>query len=1171
MSGYPDRRTANHISWYILDAGMLQRPLGLYFRSALLLFVCAVAAFSQSGTIQGILVDQSGAAIPNGKITATDEAKKLVVRETVTQNDGHFYLRNLLPGDYTVKGEASGFKALERTQLKLDQNQIMDLGVVTLQVGQTTESVTVEATIPVIETSTANKSFVVTGRQVTELSLNGRDFQSLMRTLPGVVSNDRSNFRLAFNNTDAFNVNGLRGSMNNVFLDGSINTDVGANDGQFTQVSLDAVGEFKVQSGTFNAEYGRNPGVLISINTKSGGRQFHGTAYEFFRNNALDARLPFDTTGKVAKLRFNQYGGNLSGPIWLPKISKRDDPRLFFFFNYEGTRASRPIGGNFVDLPHPDLLTGDLSRLYRPQDLLTSTGQPTGYKVGQIFQPGTVVREPNGRIVGGTPFPNNQIPRSMWSRNAQGFLNVLKFVDVSGDPGTPNVPEQVRHPYQQNYGFEKDAKVARIDWAISSKMNFFFRWADDAQQETQALGIFATLPSPIFPQYRKKPGSSWSYNLVNVISPTMTNEFIFGYNRLTQLVDNTTDVDTSQWNKDKLGFTYKELYDGVNLQNRFPRFNCGVGSCNYAGFPSGWASDAKQFAFTDNFSMIKGSHSLKFGGFYNFNLNGQQPSWTDVPNLNFGSNVENTMDTGNQFTNMLLGNYTSVSQTNGRFYGAFKFTGWEFYAQDSWRVNRKLTLEYGLRWAYLGPTYTKGQYLQNYFDPRLYDPAQAAVIDTRPGLRQGSIIGGNPFNGLVQEGTGGIPLGFAQHRYNNWGPRFGFAYDPWGDGKTSIRGGGGIFYERIRQNVNNFDGLGNPPLVYTPTLYNGNIDNLNPALVSQGTRFPVGLSTFDGAGQIPTISAWSLGVQRQLPWNMSIDASYVANIGRHLQYRRDLNMLPLGYTLQPGVLTAVNGVTNALRPFKGFTSVNFTEYGANSNYNALQLRLSRRFAKNFTGNFNYTWSKTFGYVDGDGSGLGYAYDRSREYGLTSYDRTHIATVDFVYELPFFNGSSNKPLKTVLGGWQINGIGRFWNGPPAGISSNGDAGQTVGGIRANYLGGPDDLYPQTRDRYNYFNVYAFGRPLNGSLGNLGKTVIRLPGINEWDLSLFKNLRLSERMNVQIRWETFNSFNHTQWAGVNTGLSLPNPGMTMVQANKGAFGEVNSTRDPRSMQLAVKFLF
>ncbi len=260
--------------------------------SFIFVLALAIPAFAQTGSIQGVLVDAAGASIPNAKIAAYDQAKQIVARETISGQNGGFFLSPLLPGRYTIKVEATGFKAVERTDLTLDQNQIMNLGSLTAEVGQTSESVTVEAQVPLVETSTAQKSFVISSRQVTELALNGRDFQSLMRTLPGVVSNDASDFRLAFNNTNSFNVNGARGSANNVFLDGSINTDVGANDGQYTQISLDAVGEFKVQTSAFNAEYGRSPGIMISINTKSGGSQFHGTAYEFLRNNAFDARRP---------------------------------------------------------------------------------------------------------------------------------------------------------------------------------------------------------------------------------------------------------------------------------------------------------------------------------------------------------------------------------------------------------------------------------------------------------------------------------------------------------------------------------------------------------------------------------------------------------------------------------------------------------------------------------------------------------------------------------------------------------------------------------------------------------------------------------------------------------------------------------------------------------------
>ena len=826
-----------------------------------LLLSLATGLFAQTGTIRGTLTDPSGAAVPNAKLVALDEAKGLSVRETVSGADGAFVLTNVPPGLYTIKSEVAGFKTLERTNLRLDQNQIMNLGAVTLQVGQTTDSVTIQAEVPLVETSTANKAFTVDARQVTQLALNGRDFQSLIRTLPGVVSNDRTDFRLAFNNTDAFNINGLRGSANNVFLDGTINTDVGANDGQYTQISLDAVGEFKVQTSTFNAEYGRNPGVMIAVNTKSGTRQFHGTLYEFLRNNALDTRQPFDRTGTTQKLRFNQFGANIGGPLWVPKISTRDNPRLFFFFNYEKTLATRPSGGSFVDLPHPDLLNGDLSRLYRDQPLLTTAGAQTGFRVGQVFRPGTLVREANGRIIGGDPYPNNQVPRGEWSRNATGFLNVLRgapYQSVTG--GTPNTPEAVRTFFQDTYQFNKEGKVLRLDYNISAMHNFFFRWADDANHEAQGLGIFASTPYPVFPQFRRKPGSSWSYNLVSALSPRTTNEFIFGYNRLTQLVDvNESAASTDKYDRTKLGFTFQEFYPESNLRNRFPRFNCGVASCNYPGFPAGWLSEAKQFAWTDNVTMNRGAHTIKFGGFFNMNLNGQQPSWTDVMNFNFADNTENVRSAGNTFANMLLGNYTSVNMTNGRFYGTFKFFGIEGFAQDSWRVNNRLTLELGMRWSYMGPTYTYGKYLQNYFDPRKFDPAQAAVLDINPGLRNGSIIRGNPFNGMVEEGKG-LPLGGVEHRYNNWAPRLGFAYDPFGDGKTSIRGGAGMFYERIRQNANNFDGLGNPPLTFTPTVFSGQVDSLSAAQLAGGVRTPVSVVGFDSKGQIPTIYSWSLGI-----------------------------------------------------------------------------------------------------------------------------------------------------------------------------------------------------------------------------------------------------------------------------------------------------------------------
>ena len=1151
----------------------LRSTLGFFGALAL-----ALPAFAQTGSIQGVIVDSAGASIPNAKVAAYDQAKQVVARETVSGQNGGFFLSPLLPGHYTIKVEATGFKAVERTDLTLDQNQIMNLGSLTAEVGQTTESVTIEAQVPLVETSTAQKSFVISQKQVTELALNGRDFQSLMRTLPGVVSNDASDFRLAFNNTNSFNVNGARGSANNVFLDGSINTDVGANDGQYTQISLDAVGEFKVQTSAFNAEYGRSPGIMISINTKSGGSQFHGTAYEFIRNDAFDARRPFDTTGTVAKLRFNQFGGNLGGPILIPKFSTGDHKKLFFFFNYEGTRATRPQGASFIDIPNQAILDGDFRSLYRsnangsPQLIAGST-----FPVGTIFQPGTIVRDSSGRAIGGTPYPNNTVPRSQWNQNAPAFIKILSLANRSSASPTPNSPELVRLPFQDTYKFNKNAKVLRVDYNISPSMNFFFRWADDAQQEQQGVGIFGSTPYPVFPQFREKPGASWSWNLVNVISPTITNEFIFAYNHLTQLVDVAPGTDKSSYDRDALGFKLKELYPDQNVRNRFPTFNCGIGSCNFAPFQPNWRSEGKTYAWTDNLTMVRGAHTFKTGIFFNMNDNKQQPGWNDALNINFGPSADNPGDTNNQFANMLLGNYTSVSQTSGIYYGAFRFFATEFYGQDSWKVNRHLTLELGARYVYQGPTYTRGQYLQSYFQPDRYDPSKAVKINTTPGtVLNGTIIpnSGDPFNGLVQEGSPGLPLGGVNHRKNQVAPRFGVAYDPFGDGKTSIRAGGGVFYERIQQNVYNFGGLGNPPLVFTPTLYGGNLDRVDPSLVSSGTRAPVAVTAVSQQGENPTIYAWSFDVQREIGGKTSIDIGYVGNTSRHLLNRRDLGQLPLNTTTAPGstLLSSVNFTNNAIRPYPGFTAVNYTEFSGTSNYHALQTRLSRRFASNFTGNISYTWSRAMDQADNDTDAIGYYLDRHREVGPAGFDRTHIFTLDYVYELPKLK-SGNGLVKSVVNGWQISGITRFWSGSPLNLTTNGNPGTLASSnpspVRPDYLGG--QIYADKQDRFNYFNPLAFGRPADGTYGNLGRNALRGPGINQWDISAFKNTRISERVTAQLRVETFNTFNHTQWATVNTVFNVPNPSQAVTDATKGTVGQVSNTRDPRNIQFGIKLLF
>ena len=1139
-------------------------------------WMITATAWAQSAHIQGKLLDEQGGALPGAQISAVDEEKGIIARQATSGPDGFFHLVALLRGRYTIRAEISGFKSLERRGLVLDPGQVLDLGEIKLAIGDLTETIDVVAASPVIETGTSQKSYVISDTQVRQLSLNGRDFTSLLKTLPGVATND-TGFRLAFNSTEGFMVNGLRQSMNNVMLDGTPNTDTGANDGQYTQLSLDAVGEFKLQNSAFNAEFGRNAGVLITSTTRSGGRQFHGTVYGFRRDGKWDA-VPFDSlTGAKVPLDYKQLGGNIGGWLPVPRISNASNKRIFFFFNHESTRAERPLNA-FLDVFHPDLLTGDFRRLLR----FNADGSPvliagTNLNVGTVFMPGTIIRNAADAIIGGTPYANNMVPQSAWNRNANGFLNVLRQiygqVDMTRAVQVPNSPEFLRVPYDVLYEFRKDQEVVRIDYQMSPSTSMFFRAVTDAQHESNARGIFSVQTFPVIPMFREKPGQSYSYNLYNVISPKITNEVIVGITNLDQIVDKEDGLSPDQYDRERLGFQIGDLYptgahDGpVNIANKFPNFNCG-GNCAFQPFPLTWKSEAPEIAITDNLTWLRGEHTYKTGVFFNMAFKAQQPSW-DMGTFNFQPSAQMLNNTNYGLANLLLGNYQTYTQSNGIYYGDFRYVGLEGYAQDTWRPTSRVTLDYGLRVAYIGPTYTTGKFLQNYFVPDAYDPAQAVSIFTGSGVLRGSIIpgSGNFFNGMIEEGSAGLPKGAIDGTIN-LAPRVGFSWDVTGDGETAVRGGFGVFHERFRQNNLNFDGLGNPPLSYTPRLFGGNVDQISPALVNSGVRFPAAAVGASREGHPPRTYSWYVGLQRQLPWKFAVDAAYVGNRGTHFAYVRNINQLPLGYTIAN---PPPNNTPDAIRPYRGYTGVNIVEFGARSDYHGLQTRLTRRFGERFTANVAYTLARARDHVDTDTTGIGYYLDLEREWGPSGLDRRHQVTIDYVYHLPdagtkWFNNTVGR---VILDGWQVAGISRFWSGQPLTITSNGNPGTTGGGVRADYIGG--DLYPANRTRLQWFNPFAFARPADGTLGSTPKGFLRGPGINQWDISLFKNTRVGDRVTVQFRLETFNTFNHEQFNGIATGVNVPNAGQPVTEATRGLLGQVTSFRDPRQIQAGLKIYF
>ena len=453
------------------------------------------------------------------------------------------------------------------------------------------------------------------------------------------------------------------------------------------QLSLDAVGEFKLQNSAFNAEFGRNAGVLITSTTRSGGKQFRGTLYGFRRDGKWDAAPHNAPNGAKAPLDYDQWGGNIGGWIPVPGISSGSNKKLFFFFNHESTRAERPLGEPFLDVFHPDLLTGDFRRLLR----FNADGSPvniagTTFNVGTVFRPGTITRNAADAITGGVPYENNTVPQSEWNRNAQAFLNVLRQfygqVDMSAARPVPgNSPEFLRVPTNVLYNFKKDQEVVRVDYQMSASTNMFFRAVTDAQREANPRGIFSTQTFPVIPMFREKPGQSYSFNLYNVVSPKITNEMIVGITNLDQVVDIDDGVSLDAYDRDRLGFRMGDLYPTgnhggpVNIANKFPNFTCGTG-CDFQPFPLTWRSEAPEIAITDNLTWQQGQHTYKMGVFFNMAFKAQQPSW-NMGTVNFTPNALITNETNYGLANLLLGNYQTYQQSDGIYYADFRYAGLE--------------------------------------------------------------------------------------------------------------------------------------------------------------------------------------------------------------------------------------------------------------------------------------------------------------------------------------------------------------------------------------------------------------------------------------------------------------------------------------------------------------
>ena len=1143
------------------------------FVGLLLLVVCATAAYPQNVTavLSGTVKDPAGSIVPDAEVILTNQATGAVERRASNQA-GIFVYPNVLPGTYSLSVSMSGFRVHQVRNITLTANERRSLGDITLQVGQVQERIEVTAQVTPVQTASSERTGLVAQDQIMNTAIKGRDFVALIATLPGIVDMNAASREISKGpGASGLHINGGRSQAIMFALDGISTTDTGSSSGSHNQPNMDAITEVKVLTSNYQAEYGRNSAGTINVITKSGAQEFHGSGFWYYRHEGLNANNFFlnRSGGERPIYRINNAGYSIGGPAYIPGKYNTNKDKLFFFASQEFVRRQNYPGAMYVTTPTQAQREGDFSQTFDLNGALIPVKDP----------------------LTGKPFPGNVIPKNRIDALGKTILDFFPLPNYT--EADPKLRYARNYFSNQSGPFERRQDLVRLDYYFTPSLRAYFRGIRDNDTENWPYGNWTAGGHNYDLVVTRRPqrGRSAMANIVNVFSATTLNDFTVSWTTRGQTFNPTEPDKVARSRMGNIG----QWYPGSNESRSIPRVRFGGVS---SGIDSGlgnipYTNENPVFSFVDNLSRIAGRHELKFG-FYIERMRKDEVGGAGTNgDFRFDRNVNNPFDSNYAFSNALLGNFYSYAEKTLRPYSHYRYTQVEIYAQDSWKVSRRLTLDFGIR-LYSIPGAHDERFNITTFDPGRYDPAKAAVL-IRPGQdSKGQRVGVDPrtgtifpvpYIGLFVPGSGsyapgmvvGGKDGFSGSLYDtppiSFGPRLGFAFDPRGDGKMAIRGGFGIFYDRVQGNV--YSGTnGQPPVAYTPTLYYG---NLKTFLDSQGAVGPTSVNAPQvGRQGPPRVMNYSLGVQRDVGFNTVLDVAYVGTVGRHLLYVRNLNPIPLYARFDPANIDATTKrplADNFLRPYAGLGDINIRGFGATSSYNSLQFSANRRMSRGLQLGVAYTFSKSLGIAASDFDGVSpYFSPRLRNYGPLNFDIPHVLVINYIWELPRLGEMlGSKALGLITDNWQLSGITSFLSGTPFtpsfGTVDSTDITGSSEGARINVTTDPN-LPKSERDFFRNFRTEAFARPAVGDFGNAGTGIVRGPGINNWDISVSKRVPVGgETRYFQLRGEFYNAFNHTQFSGVDSSARFDATGK-QVDPN---FGSYTSARTERRIQLSLRFMF